>query len=94
MNPALLDASDKSPALAVLLSVFWVGAGQLYNGQIGKGILMFVGAVVLWFLLLGWIVHIASWIDAYTVAKKKRREYRMLMMGWQQGGGGQVARMG
>ncbi len=93
-NPAFLEGDDKSPGLALFLSFIWVGAGQLYNGQIGKGILMFFGAVALWFALLGWIIHIWSWIDAYSVAKKKRQQYRMMLMGGGQGGGGQVARMG
>jgi len=41
------QASRKSPGLAFLLS-FWIfpGAGQGYNGQWGKGVAMFAGALV------------------------------------------------
>ncbi len=32
----------KNAGLAAVLSAIWVGAGQLYNGQIGKGITMMI----------------------------------------------------
>lgn len=59
----------KSAGVALLLSILICGGGQLYNGQIAKGVLMFFGCVVLWFVLLGWIINIWSWIDAYNTAK-------------------------
>lgn len=73
------DAGPKSAGVALLLSLLICGAGQLYNGQVGKGILMFVGCVVLWFILLGWIVMIWSWIDAYSTAKRKNERYLRLL---------------
>jgi TM2 domain-containing membrane protein YozV len=91
-NPALLSMQDKSPGVALLLSFLIVGAGQLYNGQIAKGILMFFGAIVLWFMLLGWIIHIWSWIDAYSVASRHRLHWQMALMSGGNGGG-QVARI-
>jgi TM2 domain-containing membrane protein YozV len=33
-------AREKSTGVAVLLSFFWCGLGQIYNGQVGKGIVM------------------------------------------------------
>ena len=30
----------KSPAVAILLSFLWCGLGQIYNGNIGKGVLL------------------------------------------------------
>jgi hypothetical protein len=30
----------KSPAVAALLSFLWCGLGQIYNGNIGKGVLL------------------------------------------------------
>ena len=62
--------NPKSPSLALLLSFFIVGLGQIYNGQLGKGILMFFGCIFLWFFYLGWIVNIWSIIDAYQYSKK------------------------
>jgi hypothetical protein len=40
-----VTAGRKSPGLAFLLSFLITGAGQGYNGQWGKGLLMFGGAV-------------------------------------------------
>ena len=38
--------------------------GQLVQGRLGMAILQFVLAIVLWFFLLGWAVHLWSIIDA------------------------------
>lgn len=67
---------DKSPGVALLLSLLIVGAGQVYNGDVGKGILMFIGCVLLWLVMLGWIINIWSILDAYSVASRKRRTYQ------------------
>ena len=53
----------RSPALAGVLSFFIAGAGQVYNGQIGKGIFIFLTA----WLFIPWIYGI---FDAYSAAKK------------------------
>lgn len=66
---------DKSPFLAAILSLLFVGLGQLYNGEVGKGILMFLGCVMLWVVMLGWIVNIWAIIDAYSVANRKHDAY-------------------
>ncbi len=50
--------------LAALASLFIPGLGQLLQGRLGLAIIQFVLAVVLWFILLGWIVHLWSIIDA------------------------------
>jgi TM2 domain-containing membrane protein YozV len=72
----------KSPGVALLLSFLWCGAGQIYCGRVGKGILMFVGAVALWFILLGWIIQIWSIIDAYQTAKQMNLRYlRRMQLG-------------
>jgi len=52
---------EHSPALAAILSFIIAGAGQIYNGQIGKGILIFLTA----WLVIPWIIGI---IDAYKTA--------------------------
>lgn len=67
--------TDKTPFMAAILSLLIVGIGQMYNGQIGKGILMMIGCILLWTVLLGWIINIWSIIDAYSVASRKHEAY-------------------
>lgn len=50
--------------LAAAASFFIPGLGQLLQGRLGIAILMFVMAAVLWFFLLGWVIHIWSILDA------------------------------
>jgi TM2 domain-containing membrane protein YozV len=74
MAPAmLLDDTGafgpKSAGVALLLSFLICGAGQMYCGRVGKGVLMLIGCIALWFILLGWTVWIWSMIDAYATAK-------------------------
>ena len=50
--------------LAALCSFFIPGLGQLLQGRLMMAAIQFVLAAVLWFVLLGWIVHLWSIIDA------------------------------
>jgi hypothetical protein len=50
--------------LAALCSFFIPGLGQLLQGRPIIALVMFVLAAVLWFFLLGWIVHIWAILDA------------------------------
>jgi TM2 domain-containing membrane protein YozV len=50
--------------IAALASFFVPGLGQLIQGRIIKALLMFVLAGVLWWFMLGWIIHLWSIIDA------------------------------
>ncbi|MGH9163059.1 MAG: hypothetical protein ACRD2X_24110 [Vicinamibacteraceae bacterium] len=50
--------------LAALCSFFIPGLGQLLQGRPVIGLVMFVLAAVLWFVLLGWIIHIWAILDA------------------------------
>lgn len=74
------EAASKSPGVALLLSFFISGAGQMYNGQVGKGILMLIFTVALWFILLGWTVWIWSMIDAYSTAKRLNLAYQQRIL--------------
>jgi TM2 domain-containing membrane protein YozV len=65
----------KSPAVALLLSFFICGAGQMYCRKVGKGILMLIGCIVLWIIMLGWVIWIWSMIDAYSTAKDMNLRY-------------------
>ena len=50
--------------LAALYSFFIPGLGQLLQGRLLIAIIMFVAASSLWIVLLGWIIHLWSIIDA------------------------------
>ncbi|MGN6738537.1 hypothetical protein [Dyella sp.] len=50
--------------IAAVCSFFIPGLGQLVQGRLLKAIVMFVLAAVLWWFLLGWIVHLWSILDA------------------------------
>ncbi|MCM3757090.1 hypothetical protein M3197_06255 [Sporosarcina aquimarina] len=67
----------KSPGLAAVLSFFWTGVGQIYNGQILKGLILIGVQVInslLMFVLIGFITYPLVWIwgmyDAYKTAEK------------------------
>jgi TM2 domain-containing membrane protein YozV len=74
------DAANKSPGIALLLSLLICGVGQMYNGQVGKGILMLIGFVLLWAVLLGWVVWIWSMVDAYSTAKEMNLRYQQRIL--------------
>lgn len=50
--------------LAAICSFFIPGLGQLVQGRLVKAIIMFVLAAVLWIVLLGWLIHLWSILDA------------------------------
>lgn len=50
--------------IAALCSLFIPGLGQLLQGRLLAALIQFVLAAVLWWFLLGWIIHIWSIVDA------------------------------
>ena len=50
--------------IAALCSFFVPGLGQLLQGRPIKAVMQFVLAAVLWIILLGWIIHLWSILDA------------------------------
>lgn len=71
---------QKSSGIAAVLSFFWPGLGQIYNGQIGKGILLILLQIVnlvLMFVLIGFITGLLVWVysmyDAYNTAERINR---------------------
>jgi TM2 domain-containing membrane protein YozV len=50
--------------IAALASFFIPGLGQLLQGKLVRAIIMFILAAVLWWILLGWIIHLWSILDA------------------------------
>ncbi len=60
--------------IAALASFFIPGLGQLLQGRIVIAAVQFVLAAVLWLILLGWIIHLWSIIDA-AMFEPPRRYY-------------------
>jgi TM2 domain-containing membrane protein YozV len=52
--------------IAAVCSLFVPGLGQLVQGRLLKAIIQFVLASALWVILLGWIIHLWSVLDAAT----------------------------
>jgi TM2 domain-containing membrane protein YozV len=70
----------KDPGVATLLSFFIPGAGQLYNGQVGKGCAFLAVSLVnflLMFIGIGFFTGLVTWIwgmvDAHGSAEKINR---------------------
>ena len=57
--------------IAALCSFFIPGLGQLLQGRLLIAIVQFVLAGVLWFFLMGWLIHLWSIIDAAKFSPKK-----------------------
>jgi TM2 domain-containing membrane protein YozV len=78
--PVRVASQRKNPLIAGLLSLIITGAGQIYLGKIGRG-LVYLGLVLLIsialdgiisfdeMMILGVIVSIISAVDAYLIAK-------------------------
>jgi Predicted membrane protein len=66
---------QKSPFLAFILSFFWTGLGQLYNGKFAKGILFQIalGIGLFMFIIPGIFVWILGLWDAYNDSEKMNR---------------------
>ena len=65
--------------IAALASFFIPGLGQLLQGRWVLGGIMFIMTAVLWLILLGWIIHLWSIIDAALFEKPEpwaRHYYR------------------
>jgi len=50
--------------IAALASFFIPGLGQLIQGRLVRAVLFFVAAAILWWILMGWIIHLWAIIDA------------------------------
>jgi TM2 domain-containing membrane protein YozV len=50
--------------IAALASFFVPGLGQLIQGRLTIAVIQFVLAAILWFVLLGWAIHLWSVLDA------------------------------
>lgn len=60
---------------AAVLSLILPGVGQIYNGDVLRGLIWLVITPGFWIGtggLLGWMCHIISAVTAYNRAQKKR----------------------
>ncbi len=68
-----VSPSSKSPATAALLSFLILGVGQMYLGQLLKGVAMMLGGMVL-AAITGFFAIPVLWVvyplDAYLIGKK------------------------
>ncbi len=76
----IIHRPHKEPGIAAVLSFFFAGLGQIYNGEIGKGLCFILANVVsflMCFFLIGFPMLLIVWIfgiyDAYTVADQINR---------------------
>ncbi len=69
-----IEQPEHQPGMALLLSLILCGTGQIYNGEVSKGIIMLILHFLLWFVFLGWVVHIWSIVDAVVVAERINRQ--------------------
>jgi TM2 domain-containing membrane protein YozV len=74
---AHLVPSAKQPVISLVLSFVFCGLGQIYNGEVGKGVGFMVAwlvSVVLCFLLIGLfllpVIFIWNLVDAYQGAER------------------------
>ena len=72
----------RNPIIAAVLSLIVAGLGQIYNGQILKGVLFIVAQIIngaLLYVAIGFITMplVGLWavIDAYLVAKRSNERY-------------------
>ncbi len=80
VKPIPVTTDKKSSGIAAIASFFIPGLGQIYNGQIGKGIMYIIIGIIfalLMIVLIGFILYTLFWAyniyDAYTTAEKINR---------------------
>lgn len=70
--------------IAALCSFFIPGLGQLLQGRWILAGFMFILSIILWVILLGWIIHLWSIVDAalYRSPERYRRNSRRNRYDW------------
>lgn len=80
-----LGGPQKSPGVAAVLSALWTGLGQIYNGQIIKGVLFmviqFINALLM-ILIIGFITYPIFWIYGMIDAYRQAEEYNRRNSDW------------
>lgn len=72
-----ISIEKKSSGIAAIASFLFPGLGQVYNGEIGKGIMFVIIGIIfalLMFVLIGFILYPLFWVyniyDAYKTAER------------------------
>jgi TM2 domain-containing membrane protein YozV len=61
---AMAGQGSAGNVIAALASFFIPGLGQLLQGRLVMALIQFALAAALWFILMGWIIHLWSILDA------------------------------
>lgn len=68
---------EKNSGIAAILSFFVPGLGQIYNGEIGKGLILIASifiSMILMIILVGFLMYLVIWVysiyDAYNTAER------------------------
>lgn len=77
-QPYMAGQGSTGNVIAALASFFIPGLGQLVQGRLLMALLHFVLAALLWLILLGWIIHLWSILDAALYRNDRRYERRYL----------------
>lgn len=70
---AMAAPGSTGNVIAALASFFIPGLGQLLQGKLIRALVMFVLAAVLWWFLLGWVIHLWSILDAALYKRPAER---------------------
>jgi TM2 domain-containing membrane protein YozV len=77
MKPFRSPKTDKNPATAAVLSFFFIGLGQAYNGETAKAVvflILYALSIFLTFFMIGFVTTPILWIwstvDAYRSSQK------------------------
>lgn len=81
---ASIMVNKKSEALALILSLIIPGLGQIYIGQMSKGIMLVVAAIIIGvisaFLLFPIVIYLVLWIYGMYDAFKGAKEYNSYLL--------------
>ena len=69
---AMAGQGSTGNVVAAVCSFFIPGLGQLVQGRVVAALVQFVLAALLWWILLGWVVHLYSIIDAARWSPDRR----------------------
>lgn len=63
---ASVASASSSNVIAAIASFLLPGLGQIAQGRPGVGLIFMVGAVALWAVFAGWLMHLVAAIEAAT----------------------------
>lgn len=70
-DAAVSGVSGAGKLFAAICSLCVPGFGQLLQGRFGAAIAFLFFGLVLWFFMLGWIIHIVAALDALLQAPRR-----------------------